>query len=149
MSLEPSIDKETQKVSFVIKITLADVFGTHKYGAEMSARDLGWTIKDVYNMFNHPKARLSFYTSTIHYDDDGTRLGLYFSTTYASARFTHEESKRILEALLRHNGKYDLEIQVIDEARTHSFPAIKGTGKPIDPENIQKYLKLYFSRNKI
>jgi hypothetical protein len=35
--LSVHIDEETQKVSFTVKIILADVFGTHKYGAQMSA----------------------------------------------------------------------------------------------------------------
>jgi hypothetical protein len=97
------------------------------------------------NMFRHPETKLLFFLSSIHrYEDNKPVLHLQFSTTYAGAMFTHDESKRLLEALLKHNGEYDLEIHVIDTKGAYSFPVIKGTGMPIDPEMIEDYLKEYF-----
>jgi hypothetical protein len=143
--LDVHIDEKTHKVTFTIKFALADVFGTHKSGTEMSARLLGWTIKDVFDRFSSPTKQLLFFNSSIHSWED-YRFHLSFSITHASRVFTHDESKKLLEALLKHNGEYYLEIHVIDTTGTYSFTVIKSKGKPFDPEGLEDSLKSYFGK---
>jgi hypothetical protein len=143
--IEYTIDEETQRVLFIATIKYEDFFTD----AEMISEDgtptaalvgafyLQMTLEDLYEFFKNPNHKIVIYA-----DAGRDVMVLDLNCAYTRTKFDKEEAQQILEALLKHNGEYDLEIH-IDPESTFSSSAVSPAVPPIvvsSPEEAKKIM---------